>query len=90
MEEELEDETEVIESAQTAKSGVGVADEMADFVASQIKSDQPLQDIGTMFIGRTRKKIIKRVPLLISQPWVCIKKIEIPTVTKTPKTVANL
>jgi hypothetical protein len=60
-EEELEDETEVIEAAPSAKTGARVADEMADFVASQIKSDQPLQDLNTMFTGRTRKKIIKRL-----------------------------
>jgi len=60
-EEEIEDETEVIETAPSAKTPARVADEMADFVASQIKSDQPLHDISTMFTGRTRKKIIKRL-----------------------------
>jgi len=60
-EEEIEDETEVIQATPAAKTGVGVANEMADFVANQIKSDQPLQDINTMFTGRTRKKIIKRL-----------------------------
>jgi hypothetical protein len=34
---------------------------MANFVASQIKSDKPLEDLNTMIIGRTRKKIIKKL-----------------------------
>jgi hypothetical protein len=58
-EEELEDETEVIAAPGADKAGV--ADEMADFVASQIKSDQPLQEISTLLTGRTRKKIIKKL-----------------------------
>ena len=45
--------------AATKKSNV--ADDMANFVASQIKSDKPLADLNTMVTGRPRKKIIKKL-----------------------------
>jgi len=58
-EEEEEEETEVKVKPEKIKSTV--ADEMADFVASQIKSDAPLHDLNELITGRTRKKIIKRL-----------------------------
>jgi hypothetical protein len=58
-EEEEEEETEVQVPAVGQK--ITVADEMADFVASKIKSDAPLQDLNEMITGRTRKKIIKKL-----------------------------
>jgi hypothetical protein len=57
-EEELEEEA--VEAAAIGKKSK-VADDMADFVASQIQSDQPLADLNTMVAGRTRKKIIKKL-----------------------------
>jgi len=58
-EEEEEEEIEV--KVKPAKIKSTVADEMADFVASQIKSDAPLHDLNELITGRTRKKIIKRL-----------------------------
>lgn len=60
-EEEYEEEEEEEIEAKTATGTSKVADEMADFVASQIKSDQPLQNLNDMLTGRTRKKIIKKL-----------------------------
>jgi len=60
-EEELEEEEEqAVTETVSAKKG-NVAEDMANFVASQIKSDQPLADLNTMVAGRTRKKIIKKL-----------------------------
>jgi hypothetical protein len=59
-EEEEEEEEEEVEEPVAAKKA-NVADDMANFVASQIKSDKPLEDLNTMIIGRTRKKIIKKL-----------------------------
>ncbi len=59
VEEEEEEEEEVEEPVAAKKANV--ANDMADFVASQIKSDKPLEDLNTMIIGRTRKKIIKKL-----------------------------
>jgi hypothetical protein len=64
-EEEYEEEEEEEEAAevevQPSQAKGSVADEMADFVASQIKSDQPMQNLNDMVTGRTRKKIIKKL-----------------------------
>lgn len=57
--EEEEEEEEIAAEPIAVKSKV--ADEMADFVASQMKSDQPLQNLNDMIMGRTRKKIIKKL-----------------------------
>jgi HD superfamily phosphohydrolase len=38
-----------------------VADDLANFVANQIKSDQPLEDINKIVTGRNRKKIVKKL-----------------------------
>lgn len=43
-----------------AKSGA-VADELANFVASKIKSDSPLEDINNFITGKNRKRIIKKL-----------------------------
>ena len=59
-EEEEEDEEEEVAEPVAAKKA-NVANDMADFVASQIKSDKPLEDLNTMIMGRTRKKIIKKL-----------------------------
>jgi hypothetical protein len=63
-EEEEEEEEEVeVEAATPVKTETkgNVADDMANFVASQIKSDKPLEDLNSMVVGRTRKKIIKKL-----------------------------
>jgi len=59
-EEEYEEEEEEVVTA-AAKPAANVADEMANFVASQIKSDKPLEDINDLIVGRNRKKIIKKL-----------------------------
>lgn len=61
--EEEEEETEVAAApAHVAdRSQPGVATQMADFVASKMKSDKPLNDLNTMIVGRPRKKIIKKL-----------------------------
>ncbi len=59
-EEEYEEEEEEVVTA-AAKPSASVADEMANFVASQIKSDKPLEDINNLIVGRNRKKIIKKL-----------------------------
>ncbi len=58
-EQEEEEETQVV-TAPTQKPG-NVASEMADFVASQISTGQPLADLNPLIQGRTRKKIIKKL-----------------------------
>jgi len=58
--EEEEEEEEVVSEATAAKKS-NVADDMANFVASKIKSDKPLADLNTMVTGRQRKKIIKKL-----------------------------
>ena len=45
----------------SGKAAVSVADDLANFVADQIKSDAPLQDINEVIVGRVRKKIIKKL-----------------------------
>lgn len=61
-EEEAEPEAEEMEETPApAAAKVNVADDMANFVASQIQSDQPLQDLNSIIVGRTRKKIIKKL-----------------------------
>jgi len=62
VEEEEEEEEEVAAAAPVDEDTRGnVADDMANFVASQIQSDQPMADLNTMVVGRTRKKIIKKL-----------------------------
>ena len=58
-EEEEEEETQVV-AAPAQKPG-NVASEMADFVASQISTDQPLADLDSLIQGRTKKKILKKL-----------------------------
>jgi len=62
-EEEEEEELEHEVAAEPAKDETrsNVASDMADFVARQIQSDKPLEDLNTMVVGRTRKKIIKKL-----------------------------
>jgi hypothetical protein len=38
-----------------------VANDLADFVAKQIKSDQPMEDVNKIITGRNRKKIVKKL-----------------------------
>jgi hypothetical protein len=59
-EEEEEEEKEEVGTTTTAPKA-NVADDMANFVASQIQSDKPLEDLNGMIAGRTRKKIIKKL-----------------------------
>ena len=63
VEEEEEEEEEEVVAAPVAKEPkkVNVADDMANFVASQIRSDKPMEDLNSMIVGRTRKKIIKKL-----------------------------
>jgi len=63
VEEEVEEEEEVAAAAAPAEDDTksNVASDMADFVASQIQSDKPLEDLNTMVVGRPRKKIIKKL-----------------------------
>jgi hypothetical protein len=62
VEEEEEEEEEVVDAAPLKDDTKGsVADDMANFVASQIQSDKPMQDMNSMVVGRTRKKIIKKL-----------------------------
>ena len=62
-EEEEEEEEEVVTAATPAEEETkgSVADDMANFVASQIQSDQPMEDLNSMVVGRTRKKVIKKL-----------------------------
>jgi hypothetical protein len=63
-EEEEEEETQVTPAApepEPVKKPANVASEMADFVASQISTDQPLGDLHSVIQGRPRKKIIKKL-----------------------------
>jgi hypothetical protein len=61
-EEEVEEEVVVAAAAPTKSDTKGsVADDMAAFVASQIQSDKPLEDLNTIIVGRPRKKIIKKL-----------------------------
>ena len=71
-EEEKEEETTVIEKApepveseetvsQAPEQEGKVADELADLVANQIKSDKPLEDVNKIITGRNRKKIVKKL-----------------------------
>ena len=60
-EEEEEEETRVVEAPAPAIKRGNVASEMADFVASQISTDQPLADLNTVIQGRTKKKIVKKL-----------------------------
>jgi hypothetical protein len=57
----VEEEEEEEEVKVAAKQGGNVAAEMADFVASQIKSDKPLEDLNNLITGRNRKKVIKKL-----------------------------
>jgi tetratricopeptide (TPR) repeat protein len=60
-EEEEEEEDETVEQEAPTPASGSVADDMANFVASQIRSDKPLEDLNSMVLGRTRKKIIKKL-----------------------------
>ncbi len=62
-EEEEEEEEVVVAAAAPAKNDTkgSVADDLAAFVASQIQSDKPLEDLNAIVVGRTRKKVIKKL-----------------------------
>jgi hypothetical protein len=63
-EEEDEEEEEVVSAAAATveeETKSNVADDMANFVASQIQSDKPMEDLNSMVVGRTRKKVIKKL-----------------------------
>jgi hypothetical protein len=60
-EEDYEHEEVVAAQSDDQKVKVNIADDMANFVANQIKSDEPLHDLNEMILGRNRKKIIKRL-----------------------------
>ena len=60
-EEEVGLETEEEEPEQEQEIVSTVADDLADHVAQQISSDQPLEDLNIMIAGRTRRKIIKKL-----------------------------
>jgi len=61
-EEEIEEEyEEEIEEESDKEKEVKVADDLANYVAEKIKSDQPLEDIQNMIVGRNRKKVIKKL-----------------------------
>ena len=38
-----------------------VANDLADFVAKQIKSDQPMEDVNKIITGRNRKRVVKKL-----------------------------
>jgi len=59
---EPEDEDEEFEEeVEEEEKEVNVADDLANYVAAKMKSDQPLEDINNMIVGRNRKKVIKRL-----------------------------
>lgn len=58
--EEVEEE-ETQEVTEPVQKHGNVASEMADFVASQISTGQPLADLNPLIQGRARKKIIKKL-----------------------------
>lgn len=60
VEEEVVEEEAAVEEPPVKKEG-DVAQDLADYVAKQISSDIPLEDINNMIKGRTRKKIIKKL-----------------------------
>lgn len=71
-EEEIEDDAKVIEEApepiaqekpvvQDPEQEGKVADDLANFVANQIKSDQPMEDVNKIISGRNRKRIVKKL-----------------------------
>ncbi len=58
-EEDYEEEEEEEEEKVPAKEDV--AGSLADYVAGQISSDAPLEDINLIIVGRQRRKIIKKL-----------------------------
>lgn len=60
LEEDYEEEVESVEQVDPEKAAK-VADDLANFVADQIKSDRPLADINQMIVGRNRKKVLKKL-----------------------------
>jgi hypothetical protein len=63
IEEEEEEEEDIEETATDIKAPekARVADDLANFVASQISSDTPLEDLNTIIQGRMRKKVVKKL-----------------------------
>jgi hypothetical protein len=63
VEEEIEEEEEeeAVAAKEAAPKRAGVADELASFVAGQISSDQPLEDLNKLFVGRSRKRVLKKL-----------------------------
>ena len=63
-EEEPEDEYEeevAVEEEEEEKPKTNVASDLADYVAKQISSDSPLEDLNALIVGRTRRKIVKKL-----------------------------
>ena len=60
-EDEYEEDFEEEEEAEQEVVTSNVANDLADHVAQQISSDQPLEDLHTMIVGRTRRKILKKL-----------------------------
>ena len=61
VEEEIEEEEAEAAAEAAAPERKGVADELASFVAGQISSDQPLEDLNKLFVGRNRKRVFKKL-----------------------------
>ncbi|NOX89708.1 MAG: hypothetical protein GXO77_11825 [Calditrichaeota bacterium] len=60
-EEAAEEQTEVAEETEEVEVKSKVAEDLAEHLAKQISSDQPLEDLHTMVKGRLRRKIIKKL-----------------------------
>lgn len=58
-EEELEEE--VLEEEEAETPNLKVASDLADYVAKQISSDSPLEDLNALIVGRNRRKIVKKL-----------------------------
>jgi hypothetical protein len=63
VEEEIEEEEEeaAVAAKEAAPKRKGVADELASFVAGQISSDQPMEDLNKLLVGRNRKRVLKKL-----------------------------
>ena len=66
LEEEIEEADEEVEVEKADISDIepkktNVANDLADYVASQISSDEPLEDLHDIFKGRLRRKTLKKL-----------------------------
>lgn len=59
--EEAEDEFEEEIAVEDERPKTNVASDLADYVARQISSDSPLEDLNGLIVGRARRKIIKKL-----------------------------